>query len=109
MNALRTFCQTYGLHPLVGFGMFAIDWMLFGEEAATLGVGWAISIPVALVLTIGCTLIQKYEYKDEWGAAIGKSLLIGLLTAIPTAIPSIVALGGGVIGTIKMLLPKQDQ
>src|SRR5437867_3160777 len=36
--------QMFGLHPIVTFAAIAIDWMLFGEEAATLMVGWAIAI-----------------------------------------------------------------
>src|ERR1017187_1882655 len=45
---------------------------------------------------------------DEWGAAFGKALLVALLTAIPTALPgSIVSPTGGMIGTVKMLLPKE--
>jgi hypothetical protein len=109
MNAIRVFSQACGLHPLAGFGMFAADWMLFGNESTTLGAGWLISIPVAFALTIACMFIQRYAFRDEWGAAIGKSLLVGLLTGIPTALPSIVALGGGAIGTVKMLLPRLNQ
>ena len=108
MNAIRALSQFCGLHPLVGFGMFAVDWMLFGEEAVTLSAGWAISVPIALVLAVASIFIQKYAFKDEWGGAIGKSLVVGLLTAIPTAIPSIVMFGRGAIGTVKMLLPKRD-
>jgi len=48
-----------------------------------------ISIPVGVVLTISSLFIQRYLYKDLWGSAIGKSLLIGLITAIPTPLPSV--------------------
>ena len=108
LNALKPFCQAMGLHPLVGFGMFAVDWMLFFGEVATVGVSIAITIPVAVVLSIACVFIQKYSFKDEWGAAFGKSLLIGLLTAIPSPLPSIVAFVGGAVGTVKVLLPNKQ-
>ena len=59
MSSLRSVCQAVGLHPLVGFGFFAVDVMLFGEEAATAGIGWAASIPVAFVLGT-----RRYLSKD---------------------------------------------
>lgn len=101
--------QMLGLHPLVGFGMFAVDAMLFTEIVATGGIGWLISIPVASVLTIACTLIQKYSFGDGWGTAVGKSLLVGLLTAIPTPLPSLISVGGGVLGTAKLLMDSSSK
>jgi hypothetical protein len=107
MEKVNEFCQNFGLHPFVGFGMIAVDWMLFGSEAATLGVGWGVSVLVALALTPPCILIQKYSYKDSWGASAGKGLLVGVLTAIPTGLPSIVTFGGAAIGTARYLLPNK--
>jgi len=98
MSRFQHFCQTIGLHPLVGIGMFAIDWMLFVSEGATWGGTWIISIGVAVALTIPCILIQRYGFKDAWGLAIGKGCLIGCLTAVPTALPAFVPLTGGVLG-----------
>lgn len=103
MSGMMRLSQTIGLHPLVGFGMFAVDLMLFGEEAVTAGVGWPVAVAVAVVLTIPCILIQHYAYKDDWGAAVGKGLLVGVLTAIPTALPSIVPFLGGALGLVGML------
>ncbi len=45
MDALKKFSQFFGLHPLVGFGMFAVDLMLFGVESATLQAGWCVLWP----------------------------------------------------------------
>lgn len=36
MSKFQEFSHMLGIHPLVGFGMFAIDWMLFGAEGITL-------------------------------------------------------------------------
>lgn len=98
-----------GLHPLVGFGMVAVDWMLFSAEAGTFGTSWVISVMVAIVLTIASVLVQKYGFKEEWGFAIGKGLIIGLVTAIPTALPSVVPLAGGAIGTVALLSKNNSQ
>lgn len=93
--------RSLGLHPLVAFAMFACDWMLFGGEAGSLGVGLAVTIPVALALTIPCVLVQRYSFKDTWGAALGKGLLVGVLTAIPLPIGSPLTLAGGILGFFK--------
>jgi hypothetical protein len=103
MDSLKKFTQFFGLHPLVGFGMFAVDMMLFGGELATAGIGWMITVPIGLALSIPCALLQHYSYKDDWGTAIGKGMLIGLLTAIPTALPAVVPAIGGVVGAVNML------
>lgn len=103
MSRLLQACNELGLHPFVGFGMAAADSMLFAAEGGTAGVSWPISIAVAAALTIPCVLIQKYGFKEEWGLAIGKGLMIGVLTAIPTSLPSVVTVAGGVMGTAALL------
>jgi len=103
MSGMMRLSQTVGLHPLVGFGMFAVDLMLFGEETLTAGIGWPVAVAVAVALTIPCILIQHYAYKDDWGAAVGKGLLVGVLTAIPTPLPAVVPFLGGALGLVGML------
>ncbi len=82
--------------------MFLIDWMLFGAEGATLGASWIISVPVSVVFAIASVFIQRYGFKDNWGLAIGKGLLIGCLTAIPSPFPSVVSVAGGILGVIAL-------
>jgi len=101
--------QMFGLHPIVTFAALAIDWMLFGEEAATLMVGWAIAIPVALVLGVGVAYCQRYMYGDSWGAAFGKAVMVALLTAIPTAIPTFLLLPSGGLGVVKSIRGLKSQ
>jgi hypothetical protein len=108
MEKLKHFCQTFGLHPLTAFGLFAVDWMLFGEEVATAGVGWVISLPVGIVLGLIAILIQKHAYKDETMPAVAKGLLVGLLTAIPAPLSSFGILPLAAFGLIKAL-SKQRQ
>ncbi len=103
MSKLLQFCSECGLHPLVGFGMFAVDWMLFVSEAATLEATWVLSVAVAAAVTIPCILIQKYGLKEEWGLAVGKGLMVGVLTAIPTALPSVFTFAGAAMGTVALL------
>lgn len=109
MNKFIQFCQVMGLHPLAGFGMFAVDWMLFTAEGGTLGASWGISIGISIALTIPIVLIQKYGFKEEWGLAIGKGIMIGCLTAIPTALPSVVPLVGGALGSVALISNKDSK
>ena len=83
--------------------MFAVDMMLFGTEALTFELSWPISVAVGAVLTFPSILIQRHSFNDSWGAAIGKGMLIGVLTAIPTPLPALIPLLGGTLGTIQML------
>ena len=108
-NTLQKFSKFFGLHPLVGFGMFAVDMMLFGVEVGTFEIGWLVTAPVAVFLSIPCILIQKFSYKDGWGSAIGKGMLVGVLTAIPTALPSAIPFIGGVLGTLNLLSPDKKE
>jgi hypothetical protein len=82
---------------LVALGIIAVDFMIFGGEAATLGLGAIILAPLAgAVVFFATLLVQRYSWNDTWGAALGKALLLSILTAIPTPLPSFVtaALGG---------------
>ena len=92
-----------GIHPAAAAGVLAIDWMLFGALVGTLGAVLLVSIPVGIVLAIAVTLIQhRGSPQDDLGLAAGKGLLVGLVTANPTAIPSAATLGLGTAGAIQM-------
>jgi hypothetical protein len=89
VKRLSLFSQRFGLHPVTAMGMFLVDWMLFGEEVATAGIGWVISLPVGAALGIAAAMIQKRVYRDSTTAAVAKGLLVGLLTAIPAPLSSL--------------------
>ena len=88
-----------GLHPLVALGMIVVDLMLFGPDST--GIGWGVSSMVAAVLTVPCILLQKYAYKDTWLVAIAKGLILGVVTAIPTPLPSLLTGLGGIAGFLR--------
>jgi hypothetical protein len=100
-QSFGAFAADHGLDPFVATGMVAADWMLFGGlELPSLGALAVVSFFVGLALIIPCALIQHYAYGDGWGAAIGKAMLVGLLTAIPSSLPSFVTAGWGIVGAI---------
>lgn len=101
MNKFIQFCQFFGLNPIVALMMIVLDVMLFGTGG--LAASWPISIPIGIVATIICVLIQKNAMREQWGLAIGKGLFVGLLTAIPTPIPSLLTATGGAFGTVALI------
>lgn len=107
MKNMAEITQFFGLHPFVGFGMFAVDWMMFGANASTIGMGFVVTIPVAIMLSIPSALIQRFSFSDSWGSAWGKGLMIGVLTAVPSPLPSAVPLVSGALGTSKILKGKE--
>jgi len=87
--------------------MVVVDLMLTAADLFTAGT---VSVLVAAILTIPCVLLQRYAYKDEWGVAVGKGLIVGILTAIPTPLPAIVTGMGGIAGTIGLFSgPKEPE
>ena len=103
-SAMRVLRQL-GLHPLVAFSMVLVDLMLTASDLVTAGT---VSIVVAILLTIPCILLQRYAYKDEWGVAIGKGMIVGILTGIPTPLPAIVTGAGGIAGAIGLLTERKE-
>jgi uncharacterized membrane protein YphA (DoxX/SURF4 family) len=99
--------KNIGLHPFAAFAFIAVDMMLFGSDIIV--VGWFISCIIGLMLIIPCTLIQKWAYHDSWSVAVSKGVILGILTAIPTPLPSfITGISGilGLIGNSRNILPE---
>ncbi len=104
---LASFTQKYGIHPLTAMGMFAVDSMLFVGEGLSGGVTWPLSVAVAAVFGCAAFLIQRSLSRDDDQSALGKAVLLALLTAIPTALPAAVMLPSAALGVAGMLFPKQ--
>ena len=104
MSTGVSFLDVVGVHPAAAAGVVAVDSMLFGTAVATLGVGWVASVPIGVVLCIAVTLIQhRGSPQDDLGLAVGKGIIIGILTAIPTPLPSALVAGAGTAGAVTML------
>ncbi|MBN1336045.1 MAG: hypothetical protein JXB39_08805 [Deltaproteobacteria bacterium] len=104
----RQLLKTLGLHPLAAFSLVAVDWMLFSGDVASVGLTTAITVPVGFALGLGCALVQRHAFKDSWGAALGKGVVMGVLTAIPTGLPGILNAVGGGMGLLHLLRPSSD-
>ena len=99
---------TLGIHPLAAVVVVAVDSMLFGGTVITGSVGWLISIPVGTVLGVATGLVQRHgSPRDNRGFAVGKGLLVTVLTAIPTPLPALLVVGSGAAGAYNMRRQKQ--
>jgi hypothetical protein len=99
--------QLLGLDPRIAFLTFIVDMMLFGGEIATLGASIVVSIPVGIALGIIAYRAQMRWYGDDRESAVIKGMILGLLTAIPTALPAIIYVPSGIIGLIHNLAQKR--
>jgi hypothetical protein len=109
MIRLKYLSKTFGLHPVTALLLFVVDWMLFGEEVATGGIGWPISLPIGILLGLVAMQIQKRMYKDDNGPAKAKGLVVALLTAIPAPLSSLGLLPLAAFGAIRVLFPERQQ
>ena len=97
-GGLGSVAERWGIHPLCAAALVTIDVMLFGGEAASGGLLVLLSALVGMGLVVPCTLVQRYAYKDGWLLSFGKGALLGILTAIPTPLPSALTIALGVTG-----------
>lgn len=109
MSRLKDLSKTFGLHPLTAIVLFVVDWMLFGEEVATGGIGWVISLPVGVLLGLAAVMIQKHFYKEETRPAVAKGFVVALLTAIPAPLSTLGLLPLAAFGAVRVLYPDQRQ
>jgi hypothetical protein len=99
----RGFGQMWGIHPGIAFLTLILDMMLFGGEVVTGGISLLISVAVAFVLAVITFLAQRKWYDDDSESALIKALILGLLTAIPTALPAVIYVPSGVVGLVHNL------
>lgn len=93
-------CDKLGFHPLTAFMMIGVDSMLFGGEIESGFLLCIFSACVGMALIIPCAIIQHRVYGDDVPTAIAKATCVGILTAIPTALPSFVTGIWGVVGAV---------
>ena len=73
------------IHPLAALLLLVVDnlWSL-GDWAV---FAWVIIVPLSFLSVFFPGLfLQRYANRDGWGKAFGKSLMIGVLAAVPTAV-----------------------
>ena len=85
------------VHPLAALATLVLD-NLFGViELADPFLLLLTSFTVGVVGTITVTFVQRYMAKDEWGPAIAKGLVMGIIAGVPFQVSGTVA-GGLLLG-----------
>ena len=101
------FFQKFGIDVRAALLAIAVDFLVFSGSVASLGMLLPVAFGAACVLTFITYKIQRSWYGDDPDSAIIKAAILGLLTAIPVPIASIVAGPGGIIGLMHMLRRKK--
>lgn len=101
------FFQKFGIDVRAALLAIAVDFLVFSGSVASLGMLLPVAFGAACILTFITYKIQRSWYGDDPDSAIIKAAILGLLTAIPVPIASIVAGPGGIIGLMHMLRRKK--
>ena len=104
--AAKGFGQVFGLDPRIAFLTFVVDLMLNAGEFATMGLVLPVSLVAGIVLGFITYRAQMKWYGDDSESAMIKAVMLGLLTAIPTALPSFLYGTAGLIGLVHVLRRK---
>lgn len=85
------------LHPASGILILGLDWLLFSENAITLGLSTPLAVGIGFgIAGLGTGLIQRSYHDDGVGVSFLKGLLAGITVGIPLPVAG-TAVGGGVL------------
>ena len=104
--AAKGFGQVFGLDPRIAFLTLIVDLMLNAGEFATMGLALPVSLLAGIVLGFIAYRGQMKWYGDDSESAMIKGVMLALLTAIPTALPSFLYGTAGLIGLAHALRRK---
>jgi hypothetical protein len=98
-HAARGIGQVFGIDPRIAFLTFVLDLMLFGVEGVSAFASVLfVSLPAGVALAYITYKAQMKWYGDDHDTALIKGCILGLLTAIPSPLPSIVYIPSGIVG-----------
>jgi hypothetical protein len=100
--AARGLAQMFGLDFRAAILAVIVDLLVFGGDAISFGLLLPLGIGVAAVLSFIVYKIQR-QSGDDHDSALIKSLIIGLLTAIPAPLTPLFAIPAGIIGVVNCI------
>lgn len=84
------------IHPLAALATIVLDNLFTLPEVAGPEV-WVFSVPIIGGLCLlTTTLVQRYLARDDWGAAVAKGLVMGVVAGVPISITG-TAVGGALL------------
>jgi Na+-driven multidrug efflux pump len=81
------------IHPLSALATLVLDNMFGVVEIADPLLVLLTSLTVGVVNTAAVTLVQRYLAKEEWGPALAKGLVMGIIAGVPFQVTG-TAVGG---------------
>ena len=85
------------LHPASGALILGLDWLLFSENAVTLGLSTFLVAAIGFVVAgFSVGVVQRRYGTDGVGIAVLKGLLAGITVGIPLPVAG-TAVGGGIV------------
>ena len=99
----RSLTALFGLHVAGAALTVMVDLMVFGSDVFSAGLLIPVGIVIAVILGFIIYRIQRFWYGDSHEAALTKALVIGLLTAIPVPLTTIIAIPTGALGLVHTL------
>jgi hypothetical protein len=101
--AVAGFGRVFGLDPRAAILTVLVDLLLFGGDILSFGFLVVFGMFVAAALGWIVYRIQRFTYGDDHNAALTKAAIVALLTAIPVPLTPLIAVPGGIIGTLSLL------
>lgn len=102
--AARGLAQVFGLHPALALFVIIVDAMVSAVDVATLGISAPVLWLLASVFTGAIVFMgQKKWYDDDQDSALIKSLIVGVLTALPTPLPAFLTVPSAIVGAFQIL------
>jgi len=79
----RTAIPAPPIHPLAALATIALDGFFTVFEILDPLMLVFISLGIGILGFLSTSLVQRYLAKDEWGAALAKGLVMGILAGVP--------------------------
>lgn len=95
------------LHPLAAFAIIALDGFFGVFEVLDPFLLAITSVTIGILGFSATTLVQRFLAKEDWGAAVAKGLVMGIIAGVPypvvgTAIGAPLLIWAGVHQWIKL-------
>ena len=76
--------EILNLHPVIVWGMVAIDILLFAAELFTFGLSFFLTIIISFLFGIFTIYVQMMACGDEFPIALGKGIISAIIILAPT-------------------------
>jgi hypothetical protein len=107
-GASKGLAQMFGLDIRAAMLTGIVDLMVFGGDVVSGGALLPVGIAVAGVLSFIIYKMQRHWYGDDHESSLIKALAVGLLTAIPVPLPSLLAIPAGILGLVHSVKSKRS-